>query len=221
MQFSEMYTELEEYFGSHPRLTASSSAKSKEFINRFYFQLARSYRFFELDKTDTSKVTVANTVSVAIPTGAREIISVRDTTNKNKLIRRDIDWYESQDQATTSAAVPEYWLRYGNIILLWPTPDAAYNLQIRYLALPTALSADDDEPVYPEDWHEVIVLLAASRAGFWLGMDTKAMNFKSEALGLIASLTEDITADRMHSTGQMAIQRTRRRSNDSDWPQLP
>lgn len=219
MQFSEMYGEVNTYFGSHALLTASSSAKSKEFVNRMYLQLARSFRFHELEFTDTGSATVASTATVAIPTNAREIISVRDTTNEHKLLKRDIDWYEGMDQADAEG-VPEVWLRYGSNLVFWPTPDAAYNLQIRYMKLPDEMSSDSDEPVYPVDWHEVIVLLAASRAGYWLGLDTKAMNFKSEAVGLIAGLTEDYAMDRMHSTGQMAVQRTRR-SRGKGWAQTP
>lgn len=221
MTFAEMYGEVNTYYGSHALLTATSSAKSKEFVNRMYRQLARSYRFYELDSTDTSKATVAGTATVAIPTGAREIVSVRDTDNRVKLVKRDIEWYENQDQSSDVQGVPEYWIRYGSNILFWPTPDGAYDLQIRYMALPALLSADGDTPVYPADWHEVIVLLAASRAGYWLGLDTKAMNFKSEALGLIASLTEDIASDKMHSTGQMAVQRTRPNPRGSGWAQEP
>lgn len=224
MQFSEMYGELETHLGSNARLTASSSAKSKEFINRMYLQLARSYRFYELDLTDTSKSTVAGTATVAVPTGTREIISIRDTTNKIKLIKRDIEWYEGQDQSSDAQGVPEFYLRYGSNIVLWPTPDGAYALQIRYLKLPDELSDDADVPVYPEDWHEVIVLLATSRAAYWLGLDTKAMNYKSEALGLISALTEDITSDKMHGTGQLAVARTRRaqgHQGNANWPQSP
>ena len=222
MTFAEMFGEVNTYFGSNALLTAGTSAKSKEFVNRMYLQLARSFRFYELDLTDTASVTVANTATVAITAGTREIISVRDTTNKFQLKKRDIDWYEQQDQSTDAAGTSEFWLRYGSNILLWPTPSAVVSLQIRYMILPTALSADGDTPVYPKDWHEVIVLLAASRAGYWLGADTKAMNFKSEALGLIAALTEDITGDRMRSMGQVGIARTRPSPRpDTTWPQNP
>lgn len=221
MQFSEIYGELESNLGSNALLTASSSAKSKEFVNRVYLEMALQYDFYENQKTDTGSATVASTATVAVPTGARRILTVRDTSNKIKLKKRDIDWYEDQDQSSDAEGAPEYWLRYGTNIILWPTPDDAYNLQIRYKTLPTALSADGDEPFFPTEWHGALVLLATSRAAFWLGLDTKAMNFKSEGLGLIAGISEDPGMDDLGESGQFAIRRTRRTARDRDWPQVP
>ncbi len=222
MTFAEMFGEVNTNFSSHPKLTATSSTKSKEFVNRAYLEMALQYRFHETEVTDTSISTVASTVSVAIPTSARRIISVRDTTNKILLKKRDIEWYESQDQSSDAESVPEYWIRYAALLLLWPTPNSVNALQIRYLKLPTALSADGDTPDYPSEWHPVIMLLASSMAGFWLSADTKAMNFKSEALGLIAALSEDPVADEMNTTGQIAIARTRRSTvRNPAWPQSP
>lgn len=221
MTFAEMYGEVNTNLGSNALLTASSSTKSKEFVNRAYDELVLQYRFHETEATDTSKTTTASVASVTVPTGARRIWSIRDTTNKRLLSKRDIEWYESMDQSTDVASYPEFWIRYGSSILLWPTPDGAYSLQIRYTKLQTDLSADGDTPTIPVEWHGVLVLLASSKAAFWLGMDTKGMNFKSEALGLISALSEDSVEDDMNAIGQISIQRTRLESLDTTWPQYP
>lgn len=221
MQLSEMRTEVQSYLSNRGDL---SDSDTDEMLNRMYRQLAMSFRFYELDQTDTSITTSDGTASYNVPTGARVIISIKITGDTEYILDPEtIEWYEDQDTTSDNKGVPEKFVRYGSNLLLWPTPDDSYSLRVRYRKLPAELSQDSDEPVYPEDWHEVIILLSTSRLAFRFGDEKKGQNLKNEALGLISALQEDPTQDQRQRVGQVAYQRTRRGNirRDPDYAESP
>lgn len=204
MQFSTMYGEVEEYV---PDATLST-AKAKELVNRAYLELAMSFQFRELDFEDDIS-TVSGQNFQTLPGGARDIISVYDEDDKFMLRPETIEWYEGRDNSDDATGVPEYYVIWQTKMLFWPTPDVVHTLRVRYRKLPDELSADADEPVYPEEWHEVIVLMAASKACLIKGYDSKMINLKNAALQKIEGLQEDKTMLARRRVGQITVQRTR------------
>ncbi len=202
--FLEMQTEVIAHLGNHKQAT---NALTKEWINRVYIMLTSVFRFHDLEASDTSITTVNGTASYATPSGVRVITSIRDTTNKLLLTPKDIDWYETQDDSSDTKSKPEFWLRYGANIILWPTPDGAYATRIRYRKNPTALSADGDVTVLPDEWDDVIILLTASKGAFLLSMDRRGMNLKSEGLSVLSQIKEDISQEQLRRVGQIQPQR--------------
>lgn len=205
MTFAEIYADVQAYFASRNDVTA---AIAKAAVNDVYKRLSMSFRFYELE-FDTTQATVDGTASYTIPTGARKTIGIVDTTNHWQLDPRDIRWYMGQWTGTGYTGRPEYYVRYGSKYYVWPTPDDAYSLQIYYNKLPTELSADADEPVFPEEWHKVLSLISAADVGFQLGLDTRAMNLKNEGLGIITMLQEDRVMDERQKTIQVQVAKTR------------
>jgi len=205
MTFQEIYTEVLDYF---PK-AALEPTKAKEFVNRAYRQMAMSFQFVELEE-ETDADTVVDQATVTWPTGARDIITVYNETEKERLEPETIQFYDDQDTSTDNTGAPKYFILYGGELFIFPTADAVYTLRIRHRGLPDEMDDDAESPVYPSDWHEVIVLNAASKAGFFLGYDSKGINLKNEALGLIASLQEDATMASRRRIGQISVQRTRR-----------
>ena len=202
--FVLMQTEVKLHLGDHAK---ADTTVVKAWINRIYNMIASVFRDESLEASDTSITTVDGTASYTVPTGVRVITSIRDTTNKLRLEPKDIDWYEDQDDSSDSKGQPEQWVRYAGSIFFWPTPDGAYKTRIRYRKAPTALSADSDESIFPSEWDDVIVLLAASKGAFILGMDRKGMNLKSEGLSILSQIKEDISQEQLRRVGQIAPQR--------------
>ena len=202
--FLEMQAEVQLHLGGHALAT---STLVKDWLNRVYLMLTSVFRFHDLEASDTSITTVNGTASYTTPSGIRVITSIRDTTNKLLLTPTDIDWYETQDDSSDAKARPEFWVRYGANLLLWPTPDGAYATRIRYRKEPTALSADGDFTVLPDEWDDVIILLTASKGAFILGMDRKGMNLKSEGLSILSQIKEDVSQEQLRRIGQIQPQR--------------
>lgn len=202
--FVQMQTEVKLHLGDHAK---ADTTVVKDWLNRIYNMIASVFRDLGSDSTDTSITTVNKTASYTTPSGVRVITSIRDTTNKLKLEPKDIDWYEDQDDSSDAKGQPEFWVRYGSNLLFWPTPDGAYAIRIRYRAAPTALSSDADETIFPSEWDDVIILLAASKGAFMLGMDRKGMNLKSEGLSILSQIKEDISQEQLRRMGQIQPQR--------------
>lgn len=75
---------------------------------------------------------------------------------------------------------PQYWFREKNILVLWPTPDQAYNLAIDVTIKPAPLVNDADYPALEDKWHESLLNAAKYRA--WTGVqnDTKSALVQNE-----------------------------------------
>jgi hypothetical protein len=213
MIFSDLYNEVKTNYPD----ADISTANAKKYVNRAYRQIALTYSFYESEGTSSFN-TVADQSAYAVATvaaGARDIISIRDTTNKYNLKPETIQWYNEQDVSTDVSSQPLYYVRHGANILLWPLPDAVYAMLVRHRTLPADLSADGDTPKFPEPWHEVLAMLASAKAGIAAGFGDIGQNFKNEALGLIGSIQEDTTMEARRRIGQISIQRTRRTARES------
>jgi hypothetical protein len=58
---------------------------------------------------------------------------------------------------------PAYWVRFDETIRLWPVPDDTYVIGTFVRLVPTALSADADEPLIPKAWrHRLLVPFASA-----------------------------------------------------------
>lgn len=92
------------------------------------------------------------------------------TTSNNTVVIRlrqvDAGWMDAQ--TLSPSGVPEAYEQYATWYQLWPSPNSAYSLQLRYQVKPPTLVYSTDTPVLDERWHAGIVyktveLLNASR----------------------------------------------------------
>jgi hypothetical protein len=89
------------------------------------------------------------------------------------------------DEQPPSSGRPLLYALSGPGIVLWPTPDAAYDLALRYWRLPATLVADLDEPGIPADYHHALIYYALGRcyaseddaqmSQFWSGQWQQAL----------------------------------------------
>lgn len=90
------------------------------------------------------------------------------------LRQRDARWIDSQpingnNSATnTTNGIPEAYVVYSSWLELWPSPNSAYSLQLRYMSKAPVLVNSTDTPVLDERWHAAILyktveLLEAAR----------------------------------------------------------
>lgn len=78
---------------------------------------------------------------------------------------------------STESATPRWWSRRGNDVYLWPTPSAVVTYTIDgYRRSDNSWISDDDEPDFPEEFHELIGWYALSR-GYAQQDDLEASTF--------------------------------------------
>lgn len=150
--------------------TSFSSTLIKEFINDAQRYVVNKHRFKFMEGSYT-QVTTIDDFDYDLQSDVDTIESIRITAPSGE--ERDITsgWVTYQeydalypDPTEVSSGTPYRWTVRNDDLLLFPKPDAAYTLTIRYQKTPTALSADGDIPDIPERYKELLVLGALIRA---------------------------------------------------------
>lgn len=141
-------------------------ARYKKYINYAYQDLCGSLKLEELIGSQRFD-TVAGKALYLLPPAIRSTraVSIVDPTDYVSggapLRKRDVFWYRVQADASDDA-VTDYF-RYGNFLILYPTPASAKSINLEFRVRPDPLVNDDDSPILPIEWHEGILLLADSK----------------------------------------------------------
>ncbi len=129
--------------------TAFSDTRLNYYINWAQRWVADVHTFEEMFILDTATYsTTTNLQTYSFPTRMKDIYSIRliDGSNSLKLTyvypRHFDDAHPYPESDTTGK--PEWYVDYGTIYELYPIPDAAYHLEIRYSRFPADLSGATD-----------------------------------------------------------------------------
>ena len=97
----------------------------------------------------------------AIPADCFAVRGVWDSDIGTKLTKRGERWAELHDWASgTGQGRPTDYVRFVNVLQLWPVPDGVYNIDVYYQQNIADLVADADLPTIAVPWHDGIVLKA-------------------------------------------------------------
>lgn len=159
MILSTMRTKLRKRIGN-PDIFDVPETDLTEHINSAYRDIADRFRFHKVRKMCTFP-TVSGTKDYQLPSALAAIISVRDKTTGQKITKTDVRDDAGQESENSDVqGIPCKYIRFRNFIRFEPTPDGVYSVEIFYKADVVDLSADGDEPILPESWHEGILKLA-------------------------------------------------------------
>lgn len=155
------------------RDTGYSTTEIKQYLNDVQNDIFNEYRlpFMETTQTYTATVGVSDIANGSgLPANYTQTIDLINTfASSERLIPyknvTELDYlYPDEDDLTAHpAGVPQYWYFYAQTIKLFPAPDKAYTLTLRYYKKPTLLSADSDVPSVPSQFQELLVVGAAYR----------------------------------------------------------
>lgn len=177
-------------------------ADADRLLNRSWWTMAAQLRFSEKD-AEFSFSTVASQQSYALPTDSdaveRVVIKDLDTGSWEPLTKID-DWNMFEKQDEDEDQIPAYYSRRGSEFILWPIPDDAYDVRVKYQQTLADLQASG--PGVPQEWHEVILWGAVSRGFFKLGdwaRGKEAQNQQAVFLQSLSTQEERETIDRSMS----------------------
>jgi len=105
--------------------------------------------------------TVAGTARVNFPTGFTKIRTVRIADQNMELGLWDLREIDRASANTTG--IPVAYAIDGGTIHLYPTPDAAYDFDIRYWSTLSPLVSDSDSPTLPPRYHSKLCAYAIAR----------------------------------------------------------
>jgi len=195
-EFSEFKNELRIELGERTDVESLGGVNYLGvWVNTAYITLAtqnkmwgirKNFTFPELEAIETD-ITEDGSATIDVPSDCVITRHVWDSTNDVKLIGIPFATYitYSGRASTTSEGKPTQWVRNGDYIYLYPTPDDAYTLYIYYRKRPAKMVAADDTTVIGAEWDEPILRLAKSLALRKLNQYTEAKQEKEEFLDMV------------------------------------
>jgi hypothetical protein len=168
-QLSDIVTKVQQ----RVRDTSYSSTEITNYINDAQNDVFNEYRLPFVQTSQTYTLTASDsdiTHGSGLPTNFVQAIDLTLTTSGREKVLpyvdvRTIDSLhpDPDDTAVHPTNVPECWYMYGQTPKVYPSPNAAYTVSLRYYKKPTLLSADADVPQLPTEFEELLVVGAAYR----------------------------------------------------------
>lgn len=196
------------------RDTGYSSSTIKEFINDAQNALFNEYdlRFMETSQGYTLTVDIQDiTNGSGLPSNFVRAIDLFITTDDYAKILTYVDFKDIDkaypDAADDNPGTPRFWYMVGNTINVYPKPDQAYTLTLRFIKRPTELSADADVPEVPKEFEELLVYGASYRAFEEKDMDDKAAVFENKYLAEVQKLVNRYSRRQTSSPMTMKLAR--------------
>jgi hypothetical protein len=153
--------------------TGFSSSVITDFINDAQFDLFNEYGLPAMEASHNYTLSPGSsdiTAGAGLPTDyviAKDVILTTAGYEK-QLPYRDIEsldfTHPDQDDTTRNPAnVPRYWYFFAETPRVYPAPNIAHTITLRYEKTPTELSDSTDVPDVPANFREFLVLAAAGR----------------------------------------------------------
>jgi hypothetical protein len=207
MDFSELKAEtilqLGNLHSSHPQY-----GNVGDWVNRAMHRVIvtavganrpRPNLFPELNTSWKSPITTAGTNYLDLPTdklAITDVFSFDTSSDPNLSTTRSLpmgwvprEHFEVIPRDSTVTGYPRLWTMKGKRIYIWPTPSASTvtYLHVYGIQREPTLSANSDEPLMNEIWHDAIVNFASYIGAMKLGWVEDAKAFRDAALEEIAT----------------------------------
>jgi hypothetical protein len=185
-----MITELQAYVGQDT--SELPQANALLLLNQSWWEIIDKFQFREKEFTATFATTAGTrNYEVPQPFEALRQVSITDSSDSQhiKLLRMIPNVYENvYNEDSSQQDIPTQYVREGCMIRLWPTPDQAYTITLKYMSvLPDLSTTNYTIPTVPQVWGECILYGAVWRQYARLGDLTRSAFFKNLQVGLINS----------------------------------
>lgn len=156
--------------------TSDPRTRVKEAMNEWQrdYLVQPGYSRLLRDK-EMTLTSVSGTAIYTFGGTVKRINGITDATNDQPLLRRDLAWLRRADPGLDQSGIPTVWVflgqnTSGNLhIRLWPTPLGAYSYPIDYTGQIADMTEDDELPLLPEDFHDLLSL--GAQHDEWLRQD--------------------------------------------------
>lgn len=169
------------------------TAAIDEYLNMSFWEVQDKFPFREKEKTDTFGTMIGQR-QYGNPAGseAMKSFAVIDPVSGKHI---PLDWMDSMEHEriandlTTARGIPQkYLLESGNVVL-WPIPDAVYQIVRKRNIILADLAALNKTLVIPQIWIEIVIYGAVWRAYVDFGDIERSTAIKAHQVALINSVT--------------------------------
>ena len=128
-------------------------------LNQAQAYVAAQTDFRELFSSDTI-TTSASDGEYALPADFMRVYSLMYTPTATDSYPLQEASQGDLDTLPFSNGLPTHYTIANGVVSLWPTPDSAYTLRLRYYAKPVTLENADNVPEIPSIYHHLLVSYA-------------------------------------------------------------
>lgn len=161
-------------------------------LNQSYWEILDKFEFREKEVTAFQQTIVGvPNYPAPIPFESIRMISIQDPNSLQhfKLDRMLPSVYENTlNDNIAQQDFPRKYVREGCLFRLWPTPNGAYNLTLKYMTVLADLdSSTNPLPPIPQVWGEIILYGATWRRYGQIGDLVRKQSFQNDQARLINS----------------------------------
>jgi hypothetical protein len=153
------FLELQDEVLSHQFSASQYRPYIQSQLNYGQAYVAAQTDFRELFSSDTISATSGD-AEYNLPADFMRVYSLLYVPTSGKPVSLTEVSQGDLDLNAPSSGVPTHYTVQNGEVRLWPTPDTAYTLRLRYYATPTTLTANDDVPEIPGNYHHLLVTYA-------------------------------------------------------------
>lgn len=175
------------------------------YVNMAYQEIAQATPHALLETLTVSSTTSGEN-RLELPSDCMELINLswltQLGTNSARTLRRTSN--DRVDQAGfDEIGKPSEYNLFNNWLELWPSPDSAYSLQLRYYAYPADMSATTAVPSLATEWRPAVLYLTEALLHEHLGNDLEGATARTKYAGYVQSLKD--TQARRQMAGGMRL----------------
>lgn len=176
-------------------------------LNQSYNDLAMRWKWPWLEKT-TTITTAAGSPTTALPADFMHWGRLRagaDNYVPEYVDAMDMRDYHPAKKYTTEQGVPRYYSLFSELINWYPTPDAVYTYSLDYWKTPTEMSAGTDVTDVPDEYADVLVLMAVQRASIREQDFTKQQYMATQAEAQIQQMIRNAKSRQKQEAARAAM----------------
>lgn len=182
---------------AHQFSSANYSALIDKWLNEGVKKVYRRSNM-RVGQTTSTINTVAGTNSYSLPSDFNSFISLRNTSITPNEELDELSASDFDANTDSSVGTPYLFSVYGSTLYIYPTPQSAGTLVLRYWKLPTDMTTDNDEVPLPDDYENVIVEYALKKCYAAEGdiemSNFHNQNFETELVQLAGELQTDMNS---------------------------
>lgn len=188
MQFSVIRT----YAASRFRdvgLVVVADADWKNYVNSVYGNVLMTLPYAPWNEQSTTLTFAPSTRSMALPTDAWRVTAVWDQTNQFPLVPLEgrMQVFNEYPQQTEIGMAMHYRV-FDNLLEVYPLPQSSTIYVVEYFKMPADMAADADLPVFPEQYHDMLVAGAVAMAYRDDGNAQAASGYEAEYQSMLKAL---------------------------------
>lgn len=143
--------------------TSDYTSRIGVWLNEGQHRVARRIEIRDLLVTSTT-TTVAGQVAYALPSDFARLRALTRTDTGTPMDPVSIEFFDGLLYSPQATGAPRMYTFDGSGLNLYPTPDGAYNLQLRYYRDPPDMALDGDTPSIPPAYQDILISYAVMKA---------------------------------------------------------